>query len=177
METAALLLWFHFVSFPFSAKPTIANSQALKRDHHKGKSFAYFERHESHQLSPSSVKKVATKEDSSMDCGFVCVRLSWCVSFNFQRSSDAEGKHLCEVLSADKYNNSQNFQASKEFDHFSLPVSLFFYIFFYILILFLLDFEIKPGHTLICVHITGNDLNSKLYEIYIQSCDKIEQVR
>ena len=122
MEVVAVLLWFHFVCFSYSAEPT--NNKALKRDHYIGVSLAYFERHESHQLSPSSMNKVATKEDSSMDCGFVCVRFSWCVSYNFQRSFDAEGKHLCEVLSTDKYNNSQNYQGSEEFDHFSIKVGL-----------------------------------------------------
>lgn len=43
--------------------------------------------------------------------------------YNFQKDADNEGKHVCEALSTDKYNNSEDFHPSEGFDHFSIAVS------------------------------------------------------
>lgn len=119
---AALLLLNALIHLSNSREPLVWRN--VKRDQNTGVSYAYFERYEMHSLSLPLMKNLTTMQDSSMDCSFICTRLAWCLSFNFQRSSGKDGKHRCEMLSSDKYRNSADFLRNKDFDHFIIPVSL-----------------------------------------------------
>ena len=57
------------------------------------------------------------------DCGYACLEIPSCFSYNVAAFPDVNGKLLCELLPSDKFNNSDKFNASKEFHHFYIPVS------------------------------------------------------
>ena len=57
------------------------------------------------------------------DCGYACLEIPSCFSYNVAAFPDVNNKRLCELLPSDKYNNSDKFNASKEFHHFFIPVS------------------------------------------------------
>ena len=57
------------------------------------------------------------------ECGFACLEILSCISYNVAAFPDINGKLLCELLPSDKYNNSDKFISSQYFHHFSFPVS------------------------------------------------------
>ena len=57
------------------------------------------------------------------DCGFACLEIPSCISYNVAAFPDINGKLLCELIPSDKYNNSDKFIPSQDFHHFSIPVS------------------------------------------------------
>ena len=82
--------------------------------------FAYFiEEKFSHLNIAPAVKRVA---ENSLSCAFSCLRNLVCFSFNFAAFPDQAGKFTCEILSSDKYNNSEKFLPSKTFHHFRVLV-------------------------------------------------------
>ena len=68
------------------------------------------------------VKRVV---EDSLSCAFSCLDNLACFSFNFAAFPDEAGKFVCEILSSDKYNNSENFLPSKSLHHFSIVVRNF----------------------------------------------------
>ena len=99
-------------------------TKALDRDRYLDVSSAYFEIHKSSRLSLApSTMNVTTMEDCPMECGFLCIRLPWCLSYNFKRYRGSAAKHLCEVLSIDKYKEPRGFRPSADFDHYSVKVN------------------------------------------------------
>ena len=56
------------------------------------------------------------------DCGYACLEIPTCFSYNVAAFPDVNGKLLCELLPSDKFNNSDKFNASKTFHHFYIPV-------------------------------------------------------
>ena len=65
------------------------------------------------------VKRVV---EDSLSCAFSCLDKLACFSFNFAAFPDKAGKFVCEILSSDKYSNSENFLPSKVLHHFSIVV-------------------------------------------------------
>ena len=65
------------------------------------------------------VKRVVA---DSLSCAFSCLDNLACFSFNVAAFPDKAGKFTCEILSSDKYNNSEGFLPSKTFHHFSIVV-------------------------------------------------------
>ncbi|XP_044165395.1 ficolin-2-like isoform X1 [Acropora millepora] len=55
-----------------------------------------------------------------LSCAFSCLDNLACFSFNVAAFPDKAGKFTCEILSSDKYNNSEGFLPSKTFHHFSI---------------------------------------------------------
>ena len=51
----------------------------------------------------------------SLSCAFSCLDNLACFSFKVARFPDKAGKCTCEILSSDKYNNSENFLPSQDF--------------------------------------------------------------
>ena len=83
--------------------------------------FAYFIGEKfSHLNITTLVKRTA---ENSLSCAFFCLNNLACFSFNFAAFPDKAGKFTCELLSSDKYNNSEGFLPSKTFHHFSIVVS------------------------------------------------------
>ncbi|XP_074607274.1 uncharacterized protein LOC141860159 [Acropora palmata] len=80
--------------------------------------FAYFieEKFSLLNIAPA-VKRVA---ENSLSCAFSCLSNLACFSFNFAAFPDKDGKFTCEILSSDKYNNSEKFLPSKTVHHFSI---------------------------------------------------------
>ena len=58
-----------------------------------------------------------------IDCGFTCLEIPSCFSYNVAAYPDINGKFLCEPLPSDKFNNSDKFTDSTLYHHFSIPVS------------------------------------------------------
>ena len=58
------------------------------------------------------------------DCGYTCLKIPSCFSYNVATFPDVNGKLLCELLPSDKFNNSDKFNASREFHHIYTAVSL-----------------------------------------------------
>ena len=56
-------------------------------------------------------------------CGFTCLEILSCFSYNVAAFPDINGKFLCEPLPSDKFNNSDKFTDSLLYHHFSIPVS------------------------------------------------------
>ena len=59
----------------------------------------------------------------NIDCGFTCLEIPSCFSYNVAAFPDINGKFLCEPLTSDKFNNSDKFTDSLLYHHFSIPVS------------------------------------------------------
>lgn len=59
-----------------------------------------------------------------IDCGLACLTSTSCFSYNLAAFHDVNGKLLCELLSSDKYNNSDKLIESPIFHHFSIWVSI-----------------------------------------------------
>ena len=58
------------------------------------------------------------------DCGYACLKIPSCFSYNMAALPDVNGKLLGELLPSDKFNNSEKFNASREFHHIYIAVSL-----------------------------------------------------
>ena len=61
--------------------------------------------------------------DSDNECGFACLEITSCFSYNLAVFRDINGKLLCELLPSDKYNNTDKFVTSLSYHHFTIPVS------------------------------------------------------
>ena len=73
-------------------------------------------------LNITSISSVRV-EDSD-ECGFACVEVPSCFSYNLEATSNSvDGKRLCELLPSDKCNNSDKFNFSQRFNHHSIQVS------------------------------------------------------
>ena len=58
-----------------------------------------------------------------IECGFACLGITSCFSYNLAAFSDLRGKLLCELLPSGKFNNSDKFTDSSLYHHFSIEVS------------------------------------------------------
>ena len=82
--------------------------------------FAYFTEEKFSFLNITAVVKRFVEK--SLSCAFSCLKNLACFSFNFAAFPDKAGKFTCEILSTDKYKNSENFHPSKTFHHFTIVV-------------------------------------------------------
>ncbi|CAH3030487.1 unnamed protein product, partial [Porites evermanni] len=73
-------------------------------------------------LNISSIGRNLIQDEN--DCGYACLEIPSCFSYNVAAFPDVNGKLLCELLPSDKFNNSDKFNASKEFHHFYIPANL-----------------------------------------------------
>ena len=60
---------------------------------------------------------------NDIECGFACLGITSCFSYNLAAFSDLRGKLLCELLPSDKFNNSDKFRDRSLYHHFSIPLS------------------------------------------------------
>ena len=99
-----------------------ARGQSISRGVNNGIAFANFKAHE---LSYLKVASLGTNHVlNGRECGIACVNIPSCFSFNLAAFYDINGRILCELLSSDKYNNSDKFVPSQYFHHFSIRVRL-----------------------------------------------------
>lgn len=72
-------------------------------------------KNELHHLSVPSIRMFLATD--VFDCTSQCLLLPSCVSVNLARNTVADGKYWCELLSSDKYLNSQDFKGNLTFHH------------------------------------------------------------
>ena len=79
-----------------------------------------------HKFSYLNIKNIGSKHvEDSLYCGFECVAMPSCFSFNLLALPDVSGKRLCELLPSDIYRNSEMFFPNHSFHHFSIPVRFY----------------------------------------------------
>ena len=61
--------------------------------------------------------------DNMPECSFACLDIPSWFSFNLGTTPEANDRFRCELLPSDKYNNSDKFEQSLIFHHFSIAVS------------------------------------------------------
>ena len=61
--------------------------------------------------------------DHMPECSLACLKTPPCFSFNIEASLNINNKLLCQLLPSDMYNNTENFNHSDTFHHFSITVS------------------------------------------------------
>ena len=98
-----------------------ARAQSISRGVHNGVAFANFKAHKFSYLNITSLGTDYVLNEK--ECGFACVNIPSCFSFNVAARYDINGRILCELLPSDKYNNSGKFISSQLFHHFSIGVS------------------------------------------------------
>ncbi|XP_044181118.1 attractin-like protein 1 [Acropora millepora] len=115
------LLLLILLSLAYTGKETSADETTVMMSREvntRQSGFAYFiEEKFVHLNITALVKRVA---ENSLSCAFSCLKNLACFSFNFAAFPDKTGKFSCEILSSDKYNNSNGFLPSKNFHHFSI---------------------------------------------------------
>ncbi|KAL9972057.1 hypothetical protein ACROYT_G018296 [Oculina patagonica] len=94
-------------------------SKGLSRGYPEGVSFINFKSDEFSYLNITSLGSELVQDGS--ECGFACLGITSCFSYNLAAFPDINGKLFCELLSSDKYNNSDKFAASAFHHHFSIP--------------------------------------------------------
>ena len=85
-----------------------------------GVSHVNFEPKEFAYLNITRIGSQLVRKD--IECGFACLEITSCFSYNLAAFPDANGKLSCELLPSDKYNNSDKLIYSPIFNHFSIPV-------------------------------------------------------
>ena len=116
--TTCLFLYF-FIS---TIVVTDVGSKTLSRSTERGMAYANFKAHKFSYLNITNIGSDYVLESS--ECGFACVNIPSCFSFNLAAFSDIlNGKILCELLPSDIYNNSNKFVANQFHHHYSIAVS------------------------------------------------------
>ena len=82
--------------------------------------FVNFKEHKFSFLNITALAKRVVKD--SLSCAFSCLDNLACFSLNIAAFPDKAGKFVCEILSTDKYNISENFLPSKTLHHLSIVV-------------------------------------------------------
>ena len=82
--------------------------------------FVNFKEHKFSFLNITALAKFFA--ENRLSCAFSCLDNLACFSFNVAAFPDNARKLTCEILSSDKYNNSDNFLPSKTLHHFSIVV-------------------------------------------------------
>ena len=128
-----------------------APAQSINRGVHNGFAFANFN---AHRFSYLNITSLGTDYVlNGEECGFACVGIPSCFSYNLAAFYDINGV-LCELLPSDKYNNSDNFTSSQLFHHFSIvvctPSQTFWHAFWYECLSILLFSKARETSEQIC---------------------------
>ena len=111
---------FHFVFF-FVNKVANGQGKTVIREPDQELTHANFKVHKFSYLNITSIGSDYVMEGN--ECGFACVNMPSCFSFNLALIQDIIGRLLCEFLPSDIYSNSDKFIASQSHHHFSVTVS------------------------------------------------------
>ncbi|XP_078364867.1 lactadherin-like isoform X2 [Oculina patagonica] len=101
-------LCFHFI---------VLDAKELHFEAHSSILFDNFVEHKSRYLDVSKHSETRVREFA--DCAMDCLECSSCVSVNMASSPDDGEMFWCELLLADMFNNSQNFNKNATSHHFS----------------------------------------------------------
>ncbi|KAL9966928.1 hypothetical protein ACROYT_G025071 [Oculina patagonica] len=80
--------------------------------------YTNFDAHKWSYLNITSIGVDLVQDDS--ECGFACLEIASCFSYNLAAFPDNNGKLPCELLPSDKYNNSDKFISSPVYHHYSI---------------------------------------------------------
>ena len=119
---STILLTYH-LSFPsfLETKVVDMRGKPLRRGTGEGIPYANFKTHKFSYLNITTIGSDYVGKGS--ECGFACVNLPSCFSFNLAAFHDMNGKVLCELLPSDLYNNSDKLVPSQSHHHYSIAVS------------------------------------------------------
>ena len=81
--------------------------------------FAHFVNNPAHRLNGAVL--VSFMVLSPIECAYQCIHNQDCYSFNFAATS-LDGRHSCELLSTDKFLNSDDLVCHDGFDHYNIKV-------------------------------------------------------
>ena len=88
----------------------------LSRGTAEGIAYAKFKAHKFSYLNVTAIGSDYVGKGS--ECGFACVNIPSCFSFNLAAFHDMNGKVLCELLPSDLYNNSDKLVPSQRHHHY-----------------------------------------------------------
>ena len=119
---STILLTYH-LSFPsfLETKVVDMRGKPLSRGTGEGIPYANFKTHKFSYLNITTIGSDYVGKGS--ECGFACVNIPSCFSFNLAAFHDMNGKVLCELLPSDLYNNSDKLVPSQSHHHYSIAVS------------------------------------------------------
>ena len=102
--------------------PCIAGLKRSRFQH--SVSYANFVAHKFQHLQGSLLDS-SCEVGENIECAFVCINKSPCVSFNIALLPNDNGKFRCELLNEDMFRSPDNLTASKQFHHYSMKVCRF----------------------------------------------------
>ena len=70
-----------------------------------------------------STKTKSTKVKNMLGCLSECIPVHWCKSVNLKTTPEKDGRHVCELLSTNKYTKVNNLTEDAAYQHLSLKVS------------------------------------------------------
>ena len=116
---------YNFILFTFVKWTMIevvdVDGTTLSRGTDRGMAYAKCEAHRFSYLNITNIGSDYVLKGS--ECGFACVHIQSCFSFNLASFSNIiNGGFLCELLPSDIYNNSEKHVDSKLFQHYSILV-------------------------------------------------------
>ena len=114
MFTFLCCFYFHLI--------TLSEAREIHFGAHSSFRFTNFMEHKSHYLDGSRHSEIRVLE--FVDCAMKCLTTSPCISLNMASSKDGEEMFWCQLLLADMFNNSQNFNENSTSLHLSKWVSL-----------------------------------------------------
>ena len=112
MGSSKLLVTF-LPSLPLSTDAFLG-AKHFNRDDKRGERHAYFVKDPAKRLNSSILDCFMVSEP--MGCFFRCISYQECYSVNFAAVSH-DGRHICELLNAEKFQNSSSILHSISFDH------------------------------------------------------------
>lgn len=99
---------------------SVPQARGLMRDYSAGVVSANFMVHEFHRLDIVPLQQIMV--NGFEECGMRCVAVPSCFSVNVAAFAEIKVNTLCELLAADKYNESTKFLSSEKFHHLSILV-------------------------------------------------------
>ena len=101
----------------------VDGTRSLKRNAGDGVAYAKLTVHKFRYLNLTTLMSASVKNLG--ECGKLCIDHSSCFSTNQAAFPDQGGWILCELLSSDRYNNSEKFLENAVFHHLSIEASKF----------------------------------------------------
>lgn len=112
----------------------VESKGSLLRDKVNKYGFINFVKHENSLLNVTAALSGYVRRPG--ECALICADLSNGFSFNYADNADVHGRHACDILSTDKYNDSAMFKTNKKgFTHYSIKVSRFVVRSFFVTVL------------------------------------------
>lgn len=112
---------FLYFSFHILDQGFCDTALSVDRDPNKKLKYARFKDHLFHSLLVPGVTENSVQ--TSKHCLLRCLKNESCFSTNVDAFPRPDGNVTCELLSTNKYNASEKFQANHSFHHYSIMVS------------------------------------------------------